>query len=310
MMMSNSCDIGLVGLAVMGENLALNVESRGYRVAVFNRTAAVVDKFISTRGQGKNFAASHSIHQLVANLAPPRKAMLMVKAGPAVDDVIELQRGAAICARLTALPIHYRLPLLLHYGGEYSIREIAEKLQLEEKTVRKRIARARRLLRQRVPRDLLALMPFLPDVSGSATPLEAVRLTGATVGLSSNGCTPGRPEALRVRPRRSPDQLVHVLESLAFISAFTLSRFQDFLITEQRNVPAGATLLIVSPMYSDKIAEAIHRLHAMGKRMAFICVDHAAPDFGELPCPVFHIPPNPEYAAFMRRFVSPEEETA
>jgi uncharacterized protein (DUF58 family) len=130
---------------------------------------------------------------------------------------------------------------------------------------------------------------------------------GATVGLSSNGCTPGRPEVLRVRPRRSPDQLVHVLESLAFISAFTLSRFQDFIVTEQRHVPQGATLLIVSPMYSDHIAEAIHRLHAMGKRMAFVCVDHTAPDFGELPCPAFHIPPNPEYAAFTRQFTRAEE---
>ena len=70
---------------------------------------------------------------------------------------------------------------------------------------------------------------------------------GATVGLSSNGCTPGRPEVLRVRPRRSPDQLVRVLESLAFISAFTLSRFLRFVLEEDvlphvslpRGVPAA-----------------------------------------------------------------------
>lgn len=144
-------------------------------------------------------------------------------------------------------------------------------------------------------------------VSVAASLAKWAHEAGATVGLSSNGCTPGRPEALRVRPRRSPDQLVHVLETLAFISAFTLARFQDFLITEQRNVPQGATLLIVSPMFNDHIAEAIYRLHAMGKRMAFVCVDHVAPELGHLPCPAFHIPPNAEYAAFMRQFAGDDE---
>lgn len=147
-------------------------------------------------------------------------------------------------------------------------------------------------------------------VSVAASIAKWAHESGATIGLSSNGCTPGRPEALRVRPRRSPDQLVHVLESLAFISAFTLSRFQDFLVSEQRNVPRGATLLIVSPMYNDEIGAAIHRIHAMGKRAAFICVDHIAPDFSELPCPAFHIPPNPEYAAFTRQFTASEGVSA
>jgi 6-phosphogluconate dehydrogenase len=87
--MTKLCDIGLVGLAVMGENLALNIESRGYRVAVFNRTASVVDAFIAGRAQGKNFVGCHSIEELVRNLATPRKVMLMVKAGPAVDSLIE-----------------------------------------------------------------------------------------------------------------------------------------------------------------------------------------------------------------------------
>jgi 6-phosphogluconate dehydrogenase len=87
--MAKPCDIGLVGLAVMGENLAINIESRGYRVAVFNRTTSVVDHFMNGRGAGKNFAPCHSIEELVENLATPRKVMLMVKAGPAVDDLIE-----------------------------------------------------------------------------------------------------------------------------------------------------------------------------------------------------------------------------
>ncbi|MGD9722779.1 MAG: decarboxylating NADP(+)-dependent phosphogluconate dehydrogenase [Pirellulales bacterium] len=83
------CDIGLIGLAVMGENLALNMESRGYHVAVFNRTTSVVDAFIAGRARGKNFVGCHSVEELVASLATPRKVMLMVKAGPAVDSLIE-----------------------------------------------------------------------------------------------------------------------------------------------------------------------------------------------------------------------------
>ena len=86
--MSN-CDFGLIGLAVMGENLALNVESRGYKVAVFNRTTSSVDEFIAGRAKGKKFVGCHSVEELVKNLARPRKIMMMVKAGPAVDDLIE-----------------------------------------------------------------------------------------------------------------------------------------------------------------------------------------------------------------------------
>lgn len=87
--MAELCDFGLVGLAVMGENLALNVESRGYRVAVFNRTTSVVDEFIAGRAGGKKFVGCHSLEELVKNLAAPRKVMLMVKAGPAVDALID-----------------------------------------------------------------------------------------------------------------------------------------------------------------------------------------------------------------------------
>ena len=86
--MSN-CDFGLIGLAVMGENLALNIESRGYKVAVFNRTTSVVDKFIEGRAKGKKFVGCHSVEDLVKNLARPRKVMMMVKAGAAVDSLID-----------------------------------------------------------------------------------------------------------------------------------------------------------------------------------------------------------------------------
>ena len=88
-MTTNQCDLGLVGLAVMGENLALNVESRGYSVAVFNRTTSKVDDFMAGRASGKNFVGCHSLEELVASLAQPRKVMLMVKAGPAVDAFID-----------------------------------------------------------------------------------------------------------------------------------------------------------------------------------------------------------------------------
>ena len=87
--MSEACDFGLIGLAVMGENLALNVESRGYKVAVYNRTTSVVDNFIAGRAKGKKFVGCHSVEEMVKNLARPRKVMMLIKAGPAVDTVIE-----------------------------------------------------------------------------------------------------------------------------------------------------------------------------------------------------------------------------
>ncbi|NLX25532.1 MAG: decarboxylating NADP(+)-dependent phosphogluconate dehydrogenase [Lentisphaerae bacterium] len=82
-------DIGLIGLAVMGENLVLNMESKGFRVAVFNRTVEKVDAFMAGRGADKNFIGCHSIEELCANLERPRKVMMLVKAGQAVDDFIE-----------------------------------------------------------------------------------------------------------------------------------------------------------------------------------------------------------------------------
>jgi len=82
-------DMGLIGLAVMGENLVLNMESKGFGVAVFNRTVSKVDDFVNGRGKGKNIVGCHSIEELCANLKTPRKVMLMVKAGKAVDEFIE-----------------------------------------------------------------------------------------------------------------------------------------------------------------------------------------------------------------------------
>ena len=83
-------DIGLIGLAVMGENLAINIESKGFTIAVFNRTTEKVTNFIEGRAKGKNIIGAYSIQELVDNLKKPRKIMLMVKAGKPVDDFINL----------------------------------------------------------------------------------------------------------------------------------------------------------------------------------------------------------------------------
>jgi 6-phosphogluconate dehydrogenase len=88
-MATATADIGLIGLAVMGENLVLNMESHGYTVAVYNRTQARVNDFVAGRAKGKHIIGCHSVKELVAALKRPRKVMMMVKAGPAVDQVIE-----------------------------------------------------------------------------------------------------------------------------------------------------------------------------------------------------------------------------
>ena len=85
----SKADIGLVGLAVMGENLILNMESKGFTVACFNRTTSKVDDFINGRAKGKKIVGCHSLQELADALEKPRKVMLMVKAGQAVDDFIE-----------------------------------------------------------------------------------------------------------------------------------------------------------------------------------------------------------------------------
>jgi 6-phosphogluconate dehydrogenase len=88
--MNGKAEIGLVGLAVMGENLVLNIESRGFPVAVFNRTVEKVDHFVNGRAKGKNILGTRSIQEFVQSLKSPRKIMLMVKAGKPVDEFIEL----------------------------------------------------------------------------------------------------------------------------------------------------------------------------------------------------------------------------
>ena len=88
--MSGDCDFGLIGLAVMGENLALNVESRGYKVAVLQpHRPTRSTTLINGRAAGKKFVGTHSIEEFVKAVKRPRKLMMLVKAGPAVDAIIE-----------------------------------------------------------------------------------------------------------------------------------------------------------------------------------------------------------------------------
>lgn len=82
-------DIGLVGLAVMGENLVLNMESKGFSVSVYNRTVEKVDNFVSGRAKGKNIVGTRSVEEFAQSLSKPRKVMIMVKAGKPVDAFID-----------------------------------------------------------------------------------------------------------------------------------------------------------------------------------------------------------------------------
>ncbi|QDP02915.1 decarboxylating NADP(+)-dependent phosphogluconate dehydrogenase [Thalassotalea sp. PS06] len=87
--MKQQSDIGVIGLAVMGENLILNMASKGFTVTAYNRTTEKVDRFINGRAQGQSIRGAHSVEEFVKSLASPRKIMLMVKAGSAVDATIE-----------------------------------------------------------------------------------------------------------------------------------------------------------------------------------------------------------------------------
>ena len=84
-----SCDIGLIGLAVMGQNLVLNMNDHGFKVAVFNRTVSKVDDFIANEAKGTQVVGAHSMEEFVGLLKSPRRVMLMVKAGDSVDKTID-----------------------------------------------------------------------------------------------------------------------------------------------------------------------------------------------------------------------------
>src|ERR1700709_736286 len=88
-MEKGTCDIGLIGLAVMGQNLVLNMNDHGYKVAVFNRTVSKVDDFINDEAKGTQVVGAHSVEEMCGLLKTPRRVMIMVKAGNVVDQTIE-----------------------------------------------------------------------------------------------------------------------------------------------------------------------------------------------------------------------------
>ena len=87
--MEPKADIALIGLAVMGRNLILNMNDHGFTVVAFNRTVSKVDDFLNNEAKGTNVIGAHSLPEMVALLKKPRRVMLMVKAGKAVDEFIE-----------------------------------------------------------------------------------------------------------------------------------------------------------------------------------------------------------------------------
>lgn len=115
-------DIGLIGLAVMGENLILNMESHGFSVAVYNRTTSKVDDFINGRAKGKNIKGCHSLEELVQSLKSPRKVMMMVKAGKAIDDLID-----------SLIPLMAKGDILIDGGNSYFPDSIRRTKYVEEK---------------------------------------------------------------------------------------------------------------------------------------------------------------------------------
>ncbi|MEO8428893.1 MAG: NAD(P)-binding domain-containing protein, partial [Verrucomicrobiota bacterium] len=87
--MEPTADIGLIGLAVMGQNLILNMNDHGFTVVAYNRTISKVDEFLNKEAKGTKVIGAHSIEELVSHLKHPRRIMMLVKAGSAVDEFIE-----------------------------------------------------------------------------------------------------------------------------------------------------------------------------------------------------------------------------
>jgi 6-phosphogluconate dehydrogenase len=119
---SSKADIGLWGLAVMGENLALNIESRGKTVAVFNRTVKKVGDFVEGRGKGKNVVGTYSVEEFVDSLASPKKIIIMVKAGKPAEMVIE-----------QLVPLLNKGDLIIDGGNSYFLDTIRRSSALQEK---------------------------------------------------------------------------------------------------------------------------------------------------------------------------------
>ncbi len=160
--MSNAtCDIGLIGLAVMGQNLVLNMNDHGYTVAVFNRTVSKVDDFLNNEAKGTEVVGAHSLEELASLLKRPRRIMLMVKAGDTVDEFIDL-----LLPHLEAGRHHHRrrqLALPGHHPPHQDPRREGHPLH-RHRRLRRRRRRAPRPLHhaRRQPRSLAARQGDLP----------------------------------------------------------------------------------------------------------------------------------------------------
>jgi 6-phosphogluconate dehydrogenase len=121
---NKKADIGLWGLAVMGENLALNIESRGKTIAVFNRTLKKVDDFAECRAKGKKIIPTYSVEEFVDSLVSPKKIIIMVKAGEPVDMVID-----------QIIPLLEKGDLIIDGGNSYFLDTVRRSNSLEEKAL-------------------------------------------------------------------------------------------------------------------------------------------------------------------------------
>jgi len=126
-------------------------------------------------------------------------------------------------------------------------------------------------------------------VSVAASLAKWAHESGCVIGISSNGAAPNMPEALQVRPRRSPDQLTHVLEALAVLIPFAIGRFDEFLINEQRSLPYGAALMVITAMLTPQVEIALRRLHNAGKRIVLVVVGRQPPVFDALPFAAYYV---------------------
>ena len=134
---------------------------------------------------------------------------------------------------------------------------------------------------------------FETAVSVTASIATWANNAGAVIGLLANGNMPDAPRGVRLRPIRSPDQLMNTLESLAVIGPYTMFSFEQFILDEQYGMPLGATQVIVTPLLTPEIEIALRQLHERGKRIVLICVDRTAPGLNELPFQAYHVPPSP-----------------
>ena len=122
--------------------------------------------------------------------------------------------------------------------------------------------------------------------------------SGCAIGMTLNGSAPNMMHMMRVRPRRAPDQFTRLMESLAVIGSYTRLQFDVFLLSEQRHIPFGATLLVITALISEPILIALRQLHDAGKRITVVYTGRAIPaELGNQPYAWVHVPPirQPEF---------------